>query len=88
MWCLHPAVWFQPELAPSAPAWAGLTIERRSRIPAPDFLLTSAALVDCPAALDSLRDGLAPDPQPQVPHSGNTPTGWDPRTVYRKDEHR
>ncbi len=88
MWCLHPAMWFQPELAPSAPGWTGLTIERRSRIPAPDFLFTSAAPTDCPASLDNSRDGLAPAAHPQVPNSGNAPTGWDPRTVYRKDEHR
>jgi hypothetical protein len=85
MWPIHSAVWFQPELAPSVPAWSGLAIERRHRIPAPDFLHSGAVPVQRPDTLDNSRDALAPDARPEIPQSGLAPLGWDPRAVGRKE---
>jgi hypothetical protein len=86
-WCLHPAVWFQLELAPSAPSWSGLDIERCNRIPAPDFLHSRAEPYNLPDSLDNSRDALTPATRPEIPQSGSVPLGWDPRAVCRKGEH-
>jgi hypothetical protein len=95
MWPTHLALWFQPELAPAAPDWSGLAIERRSRIPAPGFLHAEAIPSDCPettAAADSLADSLTPRTRPGIPQSDGAPIGWDPRAMLgpitaRKEEH-
>jgi hypothetical protein len=86
-WCLHPAIWFQPELAPSTPGWSGLAIERCSRIPAPDFLHSLAEAYNLPDSLDSSRDALTPAARPKIPQSASAPLAWDPRAVCRKGEH-
>jgi hypothetical protein len=86
MWPLHSAVWFQPERAPSASQWSGLTVERRNRPPAPDFEHAGAAPLNRPGALDIAAGALMPGAQPQIPQSSLAPLGWDPRTVCRKEE--
>ncbi len=85
MWPLHPALWFQPELAPSAPAWTGLAIEHHNRIPAPDFLQPDTAPPNRPDTPDNSRDALTPGARCELPHSGLEPLGWDPRAVCRKE---
>ena len=85
-WCLHQAVWFQPELAPSAPGWSGLAIDRCSRIPAPDFLHSRAEPYNLPASPDRSRDALTAAARPQIPQSASAPLAWDPRAVCRKGE--
>jgi hypothetical protein len=94
MWPLHLALWFQPELAPAAPDWSGLTIERRSRIPAPGFLHSPAEPSECPEppALADSSDPLSPLTRPGIPQDGGAPAGWDPRAmlspiIARKGEH-
>ena len=84
MWAHHPAAWFQPELQPSVAVWSGLTIERRHRVPAPDFVHFDPAPADRPQALDSSREMRAPDESCAMPQSRLAPLGWDPRAVCRK----
>jgi hypothetical protein len=87
MWPLHMAVWFQPEPAPPAtPAWSGLSVERRSRIPSPDFVHASVMPLDCPAPTENRADPLTPAAHPLIPQSDAAPIGWDPRTICRKGE--
>ena len=83
-WPLHSAAWFQPELAPAVPVRNGLAIERRYRIPAPDFLHSGTAPPDRPEGLKSSPGELTPVARPQLPQSGLAPLGWDPRAVCRK----
>jgi len=85
MWPLHSAIWFQPDVAPSAPAWSGLAIEHRNRIPAPDFLRSDIAPLNRPDALDNSPHALTPDASPGIPQSGLAPLGWDPRAVCWKE---
>ena len=84
-WPLHGVVWLQPELAPSVPAWSGLAIERRNRVPAPGFLQPDGAPLDRPDAPDTLLDALKPDASPEIPRSGLAPLGWDPRAVCKRE---
>jgi hypothetical protein len=84
-WPIHPAVWFQPDLRPSAPPWTALTIERHNRIPAPDFLHPKIAPLDCRDCIDDECCGIRPVLRVRVPPSSLEPLGWDPRTVCRKE---
>jgi hypothetical protein len=79
MWPVHSALWFQPELAPSAPMWSDLNIERHNRIPAPVFLHAETAPLNRPDALDHSIDARTPGANPEIPQSGLAPLGWDPR---------
>jgi tetratricopeptide (TPR) repeat protein len=88
MWPIHPTIWFQPELAPSAPAWSGLAIERRNRIPAPGFVQPDIAPWNRASALDNACGVLIPDPRPETPQNGLALLGWDPRTVLPEGERR
>jgi len=81
MWPIYPPGWLQPEAPASTPSWSGLTIERRHRLPAPDFL-------QCPLAPFDRSFGQASGPSPAatssaavpgIPASGLDPLGWDPR---------
>jgi hypothetical protein len=85
MWPLHSAVWFQPDVAPSAPVWTGLGIERHKRIPIPDFLPSGIGPLNCPVALDNSRHALAPAASPTVPQSDLAPLGWDARANCREE---
>jgi hypothetical protein len=76
----------QPDVAPSLPAWSGLSIERHNRIPAPDFLSSGDAPVDCPDVPDHSPEVLTPAANPRIPQSGLELLGWDPRTVCWKKE--
>jgi hypothetical protein len=89
MWPLHAALWLQLEMAPSIPVWTGLAIERHNRIPAPGFLYFDTAPPDRPGILDSsaFPSGKTAPGTParlDLPESGLTPLGWDPRAVCRK----
>ena len=85
MWPIHPALWFQPELAPSAPQWSGLEIERHNRVPVPDFVRSDIAPFDRPGVRDTSCGALTPCVRPAVPPSDLAPLGWDPRAVCRKE---
>jgi hypothetical protein len=85
MWPLHPALWFQPERAPSVPVWTGLVIERHNRIPAPDFPRFDTAPPDRPGTLHNSCDALRPGARRELPESGLTPLGWDARALCRKE---
>ncbi|HXK01561.1 MAG TPA: hypothetical protein VMS37_04110 [Verrucomicrobiae bacterium] len=85
MWPLHPAMWFQPEPAPAAPAWSGLGIERHQRVPSPDFRRGGAAGLDCAATPLQSHEVLVPAPDAAIPASDLAPLGWDPRSVCRKE---
>ena len=89
-WPLHSAAWFQPDLAPSVPVRSGLAIERRNRIPAPDFLHSDTAPPDRPEGLNRspgalTPPALTPGTRWELPQSGLAPLGWDPRAICRKE---
>ena len=89
-WPLHSAAWFQPDLAPSVPVRNGLAIERRNRIPAPDFLHSDTAPPDRPEGLNRSPGALTPGTltsgtRRQLPRSGLAPLGWEPRAIGRKE---
>jgi hypothetical protein len=87
MWPVHSNVWFQPERAPSPPAWSDLTIERRHRVPAPDFVCSAIPPFDRAAAPAPADGGpLPPDRCLQVPKSELAPIGWDSRAFCPKEE--
>jgi len=81
MWPLHAALWFQPELAPTAPAWSDLAIERRHRAPAPDVVAIAAAPANRKDAVEASSNAIAPEARPQTPDGGLAPLGWDPRVL-------
>jgi len=90
MWPLHAALWLQSEMAPSIPIWTGLGIERHNRILVSDFLLFDAAQKDRPGSVDNsaFPSGKNARSSPaclDLPESGLTPLGWNPRAVCRKD---
>ena len=84
MWPLHSALWFQPDLAPSAPLWSGLAIEHHNRVPAPDFLHKCNAPLDRADNLDNSPEALTPVIPPELPRGDLAPLGWDPRAVFRE----
>jgi hypothetical protein len=80
--CLtHPVVWLEPEVEPVIPESSGLSIERRHRVPAPDFVRLRTASTCDPPLLEKRSDLLSPRPQPRIPASGLALLGWDPRVV-------
>jgi hypothetical protein len=85
MWPIHPVVWLQPDGAPTAPGWSGLAIERRNRIPMPDFQPSEIAVFDIPVERNRPCDPLSPNVCATVPLSDLSPLGWDPRAACRKE---
>jgi hypothetical protein len=86
MWPLHSNVWFQPERAPTFPAWSDLNIERRHRVPAPDFIGSEITAFDRAAAPAPAEEPLPPDRRLEAPASELAPIGWDPRAFCPKEE--
>lgn len=86
MWPLHSAVWFQPVVAPSAPAWSSLAIEHHNRMPAPDFLPSVVTPADLPHELDKPCHERKPSVAPKPPAGDLEPLGWDPRAFCRKEK--
>jgi hypothetical protein len=82
MWPLSAALWLQPEMGPSIPAWSGLAIERHFGIPSPDFLHPECAPFDRSEAR-SFCDILRRAATVKIPESDLTPLGWDPRSVRK-----
>lgn len=87
-WPLHSAAWFQPDLAPSGPAWTGLAVERHNSNPAPDFIHFDIAPFNLADRIDRPGDPRPAASCPRIPPSGLDPLGWDPRTVIPKEEPR
>ena len=85
MWPVHSTVWYQPDLAPSVPAWSGLAIEHRRRIPSPDFISLETGPFQRADAMDRASDVVRAEPRPEPPPSGLEPLGWDPRTIGGKE---
>jgi hypothetical protein len=81
MWPLHAALWFQPELAPTVPAWSDLAIERRHRAPAAEFLFSGTAPLNRRDVVETSHEARLPETRPQIPESTLTPFGWDPRVL-------
>ena len=86
MWQITPAGWLQPETPAAAPSWTGLNIERRHRIPAPDFLHFALAPFPLPGAIDASREAVFPAARPTVPQTDLAPLGWDPRAASPNKE--
>jgi hypothetical protein len=81
MWPAHAVVWLQLELKPRLPGSSGLRIERRCKVPVPDFLYFDVPPVLRPQALERVSDPLPPGVQRQLPQSDLVPLGWDPRVA-------
>ena len=86
MWVLQPAGWYQPDLAPAPPSWSGLAVERRGRVPVPDFVRAEPSPFEIAAAPAGTLEAITPNPQPQFPDDDLTPLGWDPRAHCPKGE--
>ena len=84
-WPVHPALWFQPDLRPSAPVWSGLSIERHNRIPAPDFIEPKITPLDSRQCIDGECSARMPALRAGIPPSDLEPFGWDPRALSRKE---
>jgi hypothetical protein len=85
IWPHDSALWLQGERAPSLPSWTGMTIERHNRIPGPGFLHTEVAPGDRPMGCENSLNPLRLSVPFELPESGLTPVGRDPRVVCRKD---
>ena len=81
IWPVHRANWLQPELRLQLSASSGLRIERRQRIPIPDFAYFEMIAVCRPPSPDRSCHVSAPRRVQQFPHSDLVPLGWDPRTI-------
>ena len=86
MWLVQPAGWYQPDLAPEPPSWSGLAVERRGRIPVPDFLRPDAEPFPISAEPAAPPEHMTPGPEPLFPHSDLSPLGWDPRAHCPKEK--
>jgi hypothetical protein len=84
MWPVHAVVWLQPDLSTAAPQSSGLRVERRHRIPVPDFLPSPVAAASQPHAIGHQCGPLPPEIPQGIPPGDLAPLGWDPRTEVRK----
>jgi hypothetical protein len=82
MWPVHPAAWFQREMAPVIPAWSGLGIERRNRAGLFDFAPVTVRPVNCAAEAGQPFEFVKGSGAATViPASGLAPMGWDARAL-------
>jgi hypothetical protein len=81
MWAVHAAVWLQLDLKPMLPASSSLRIERRSRVPVPDFLYFNVPPSGSSHAPERACDPIQPDVTHERARSDLTPLGWDPRAA-------
>jgi hypothetical protein len=86
MWPIHPPGWLQPEAPAAEPSWSGLNVERRHRIPAPDFVHFPLAAFGRAAEPDCGREPLPGSVNPTIPHSALELLGWDPRAFGSNKE--
>ncbi len=83
MWPVHAVAWLQPDLNAAAPPASGLRVERRRRMPVPDFLPPAVATNSQHAAIEECCEPLPPAVAHAVPQCDLAPLGWDPRTEAR-----
>jgi len=83
MWPLESGTWLQPEFCIAVPRFAGIRIERRSRVAAPTFARIEATPARGRAALDTLGDQPAVPVKVVLPAGDIQPLGWDARTILR-----
>lgn len=81
MWPVHAVVWLRPDLTAAAPHSSGLRIERRHRVPVPDFLQPVVTPAAGPRLLARECDPLPPNLPPGMPQCDLSPLGWDPRAA-------
>ncbi len=86
MWPIHQPGWFQPETTAAPPSWSGLNIERRHRIPAPDFVRFPVSAFDRAAEPDDDREPLCEAASPRIPVGALELLGWDARVFAGKKE--
>lgn len=79
MWPVQPVIWWQPELQPGLPGASGLSVERRNKVPVPDFLYPEIVPASRAAVPAKSREELRPRLGLQVPRADIGPLGWDPR---------
>ena len=79
IWPIQPVIWWQPELQPALPASSGLTVERRHKVPAPDFLPIEVAAAERGAARAKSCVEFWQTVLPPAPRADLVPLGWDPR---------
>jgi len=81
MWPVHAVVWLQPDLTAAAPHSSGLRIERRHRVPVPDFLQPVVTITSGPRLPARECEPLPPNPPLGIPQCDLSTLGWDPRTA-------
>jgi hypothetical protein len=81
MWPVHAVVWLQPDLTAAAPHSSGLRIERRHRVPVPDFVHPVVTPAAGQRLLAQEGDPLPPNLPQAMPQCDLSPLGWDPRTA-------
>ena len=81
MWPVHALIWLQPDLMPAAPPSSGLRVERRYKVPAPDYLVAPAVPAGGSHRPEQSAQPLPPDLGRGIPASGLSPLGWDPRAI-------
>jgi len=86
MWPVHSAAWLQPEASAAAPSWTSLNIERRNRIPSPDFIRFPLDPFPRAAAIHAVREALFPSARPIILLCDLAPLGWDARAASPKKE--
>ncbi len=81
-WPVDPFLWFQPELAISAPPPSALRPSRRNEPAPPTFAPLLAIAPGRPTPVLCSRHAVnRAKPGSQAPASDLTPLGWDPRAV-------
>jgi hypothetical protein len=81
MWPVHAMAWLQPDLAAEAPQSSGLRVERRHRVPVPDFVRLAAPAASRPHLPERECEPLPPRMLQGIPRCDLAPLGWDPRTA-------
>ncbi len=81
MWPTHAVMWLEPVLMPVAPDSSGLGIQRRHRVPTPDFIRSHVVAADRPQSPEHRTEPLPQDLGQGIPKSDLSPLGWDPRAV-------
>ncbi len=84
MWPAHVTLWLHPELNARVPESSGLHIERRHKVPAPDFVTIETSPHDRAVAIEENCQPLAPQTPNAFPSSDLMPMGWDPRILINQ----
>ena len=85
MWPLESGTWLQPEFCIAVPRFAGIRIERRSRVAGPTFARVEAVPARGRAALHPISDQPPAPVKVILPLGDIRPLGWGARTILRSN---